>query len=668
MKFIYKGYAGKLLEIDLTKRKIKKIPLTKEMCIKYLGGRGRDAKILFDRLALKTNPLGKENVVCLSTGPITGLLGPTSGRVNVATLSPLTKIYGNSNAGTNFGPELKYAGYDGIILTGRASEPLYLNIEDENVELKSAKKLWGEGVFETTLSLQEKYNGYETRVASIGTAAENEVLFGSVIFDLWDAAGRTGVGTVIASKNLKAISVSGSGDLEVADNEKYWEVVKDGWQGILNDPGFRMGEHQSLGTAICVNWGNGQGWLPTRNFQESVFEHANEISGEEFRDNYSTKLSPLPGGRACMSCPNRCKRFGVITSGKYAGTRGNIEFEGIAAFGSKCGVGDMDAVFHAYMLANDYGMDCISCGNTIAFFMELYEKGIIGKEDTDGLELKFGNADAMVEMVHKIANLDGKLGKLGAIGSTNAAKKIGKKSYKYLTSVKGLETIACEPRTAKGFGFAYAVASRGSDHLRAHPVFEMIKLPGYIGEKLFGSAESCELTKYGGKVNMVLWHENLAAITDSIGSCRFMHASYYAEYPIPELLAEWKAKKKGKKVKEVHSIKYHEWISTATGMDINYEKLLEIGNRIINVERAINTKFGIRRKDDTLPERFLKEPLQSGPTKGETFPKKQLEKMIDKYYDARGWDKKTGLIYKENLKKLGLIDVANELEKNGLVK
>ena len=296
------------------------------------------------------------------------------------------------------------------------------------------------------------------------------------------------------------------------------------------------------------------------------------------------------------------------------------------------------------------------------------EKNIITKEDTEGIDLRFGNADAMIEMVHKIANRKGKLGEIGALGSAKAAQKIGKKSSKFLTTIKGLETIACDPRTAKGFGFAYAVASRGSDHLRAHPVFEMIKLPGEIGEKMFGSPESCDLTKYGGKVNMILWHENFSAITDSIGTCRFMHASYYAQYPIPELMAEWKAKRKGKKVKKVNSIKYHEWISAATGMDIDYDKLQEIGNRIINLERAINVKFGIRRKDDTLPDRFLNEPLPSGPAKGETFPKKQLDSMIDDYYKSRGWDKTTGLPLKRNLLKLGMIDVADDLENRKLLK
>jgi aldehyde:ferredoxin oxidoreductase len=658
------GYAGKLLRIDLSKGKIKEKELDRETSRKYIGGRGRDAKVIFDEVPVKADPLGKENVFALSTGPITGLLGPTTGRVNVAAKSPLTDIYGNSNAGTNFGPELKYAGYDGLIFTGRAEKPVYLSIQDDEVELKDAKRLWGEGVFETTLSLQDKYNGYETRVCAIGPGAEKGVLFGSIIFDLWDAAARTGIGTVMASKNLKAIAVSGTGALEVADPKRYKEVIEDGWLGLKNDPGFRMGEHQALGTSICVNWGNGQGWLPTRNFRESVFEGAEKISGEEFRDKYSIKLSPVPGGRACMSCPNRCKRFGRIDSGKYAGTRGNIEFEGVAAFGSKCGVDDLEAVFHAFMLANDYGIDCVSGGNMIATFMELAEEGIIDPKKSDGLDLKFGNAEAMVEMVHKIANLDGKLGKLGALGAAKATKKIGKGAENYTSCVKGIDSIACDPRAAKGFGFTYAVSSRGSDHLRAHPVFEMIKLPDEVGKELFGSADSCTRKGYKGKANMVFWHENLSAITDSIGSCRFMHASYYAQYPVPELRAKHR-KKKSKR--EIHSIKYHDWLSAATGFDIDYDEMLKIGDRIVNLERAINTRYGIRRKDDTLPQRFIKQSLPSGPAKGQKFEKKELDGMIDQYYDLRGWDQKTGLHLKERLKKLDMKDVLSDLKKRKLV-
>jgi aldehyde:ferredoxin oxidoreductase len=654
------GYAGRILRVDLSKEQILRIPLDKRINELYIGGRGYDAKILFDEIKLGINPLDPQNILCISTGPITGLLGPTTGRVNVATISPLTGIYGNSNAGTNFGPELKYAGYDRLIISGKAKTPKYLFIEDDKVELRDASHLWGKGVFDTILTLKEEIDE-EIKVAAIGPAAEKGVLYGCIIFDYWDAAGRTGTGTVMASKNLKAIAVKGSGGLRVHNSEKYMEVAREGWEAVLGDPGFKTGEHSALGTAVVLGLGNAQGWLPTRNFQESQFEYADEISGEEFRDKYSIKEAPIPGGRACMCCPNRCKRFGKIVSGKYAGTRGNLEFEGIGAFGSKCGVRDLDAVFHAFMLSTDYGMDCISCGNTIAMFMELHEKGILSHKQLDGLDLHFGNSSTMIEAIHRIGNVAGNIGKLGSQGTARMAQQIPKANY-YSTSIKGMETIACDPRVAKGFGFGYAVASRGSDHLRAHPVWEMLRMPREVGKELFGDEEVVELTSYRGKVKMVVWHENLAAITDSIGSCRFMHASFYAQYPIPELLYKY-----GRHKKKPHSIKYHEWLSWATGMDIDYKKLIEIGERIITLERAINLRFGIRKKDDTLPRRFFEEQIPKGRAKGEVFDKKEFERMLDEYYEIRGWDKKEGLLLKKKLIQLGMKDVKEVLEREKLV-
>jgi len=662
MHFKYGGYAGRLLLIDLSRGKIKKERLSKELCTLYIGGRGLDAKILHDELPPETDPLSPDNILCFSTGPVTGLLGITTGRLDVSTKSPLTGIYGNSNVGSHWGPELKYAGYDGIIIKGKAPKPVYLHIEDDNVELRDATHLWGKGVLDSTSILQQDHKGYDLRVAAIGPAAENGVLYGNIIFDYWDAAGRTGTGTVMASKNLKAIAVTGSGSLEVADPKRYTEVARDGWLAVLNDPGFKTQEHAALGTPIVVGLGNAQGWLPTRNFRESVFEYADEISGEAFRDMLSTKESPIPGGRACMSCPNRCKRFGRIETGKYAGTIGAIEFEGIGAFGSKCGVGNLEAVFHAYVLSTDYGMDCISCGNLIAFLMELHEEGILSHDDMEGLDLHFGDEDAMVEMVQRIANRQGKLGELGSQGVTRAAKAIGKGAEKYDMNIKGLETIATDPRVCIGFGLGFAVASRGSDHLRAHAVFEMLSHFRDVAKDMFGSEEACLLGKFGGKVNMILWHENMAAITDSMGTCRFMHASFYAQYPIPELLA----KHSGREDKP-NSIKYHEWLSAATGMGFTYEDLLRVGERIISLERALNTRFGIRRKDDTLPERFFTQPLPTGPYKGAVFPKKTFDSMIDQYYDLRGWDKESGLLVKEKLLELGMKDVASDLQKRGLL-
>ncbi|MBI5359661.1 MAG: aldehyde ferredoxin oxidoreductase family protein [Planctomycetes bacterium] len=655
------GYAGQILRVNMTTGKIAKEPLSHDVCEDYIGGRGRDALTIFNEVPADADPLGPENILCLSTGPITGLLGPTTGRVNTAALSPLTGIYGNSNAGTNWGPELKYAGYDGIIVQGKSKQPYYLFIDDDKVELRSAKHLWGKGVFDTIRALKQEC-GEDIFVAAVGQAAENGVLFSTIIFDFWDACGRGGMGTVMASKGLKAIAVRGSGAIKVANPKKYMSIAREGWDGVLNDPGFKIQRHPTLGTAICVHWGNAQGWLPTRNFREAHFESANKIDGWTFLNKYSTKEAPLPGGRACMSCPNRCKRFGRIESGKYAGTHGNIEFEGIGAFGSKCGIDDLEAVFHAFMLANDYGMDCIACGNTIATFMELNQQGLLPEEVSDGLDFTFGNAESMIEAVHRIAQRKGKLGELGGLGSARAVKIIAPDAVDYAMTVKGNDTIACDPRVAKGFGFTYAISSRGSDHLRAHPVFEMIAMPKQIGKEMFGSEEAVELTKYGGKVNMVFWHENLGAVTDSIGSCRFMHASYYAQYPIPELLH-----KINKSNNKPHSIKYHEWLTAATGIKYTYEDLLKAGERIITIERAINLRRGIRKKDDTLPKRFFEEPVPKGPSKGQIFDKKMFDLMIVDYYQKRGWDIKEGLILKNKLKELGMNDVCEKLRKEKLI-
>ncbi|MHC1590181.1 MAG: aldehyde ferredoxin oxidoreductase family protein [Candidatus Hecatellaceae archaeon] len=660
--FEYGGYAGQLLRVDLTKREIRKEPLSKELCTLYIGGRGRDAKILYDELPPDADPLSPDNMLCISTGPVTGLLGVTTGRLNVAARSPLTGIYGNSNAGAHWGPELKYAGYDGIIIKGKSSKPVYLYVEDDLVELRDAGHLWGKGVLETTSTLQRDHGDPDLKVAAVGPAAENGVLYGCLIFDYWDAAGRTGTGTVMASKNLKAIAVRGTGALRVADPNRYMEVVRESWQALMDEPGFRTQEHAALGTPVILAVGNAQGWLPTRNFRETVFEKAYDIAGEAFRDRFSIKESPIPGGRACLSCPNRCKRFGRIESGKYAGTKGGIEFETLAAFGSKCGIGDLEAVFHASMIANDLGVDTISCGNTIALFMELHEEGILSHEELEGLDLHFGNAEAMIEMIHRIAEKKGKLGELGALGVRKAAKAIGRGAEKYTTDVKGLETIGTDPRVAIGFGFGYAVASRGSDHLRAHPVFEMLPYFRAVAEELFGSKEACMLGAFGGKVRLIFWHENMAAVTDSMGTCRFMHASFYPEYPIPEIMS-----KQFKGGKKLLSVKYHEWLSAATGIPFTYETLLQAGERVVALERALNTRFGVRRKDDTLPQRFFNQPVPSGKFKGRVFPREKFEAMLDEYYELRGWDKRTGLLFEDKLVELGMKDVAEDLKRRGLL-
>ena len=659
------GYAGTILRVDMTRQKVVKQPVDKGRLALFYGGRGADARLLYDELKVDCDPLGPDNIFCLSTGALTGLIGPTTGRVNAAAKSPLTDIYGNSNAGTHWGPELKYAGYDSIVVTGRSAKPMYLAVEDDSVELRCADHLWGTGVFDPTRNLEEELGGDAVRVAAVGQAAENGVLYGSIIFDYWDAAGRTGMGTVMASKGLKAVAVRGTGGLEVADPEAYFSAARDGWLGVVNDPGFKTLAHQSLGTSICVNWGNHLGWLPTRNFTESQFEGADAISGERFRDTLSTRSAPKPAGRACPSCPNRCKRFGLIESGPYAGTRGNVEYEGVAAFGSKCGIDDLEAVFHAYGLANDHGFDCVSGGNVIATLMELNGAGLL--PDDEGLDLSFGNVEAMLEMVERLVHRKGRLGKLAALGANKAALELGGKAPEYTTAIKGMDTIACEPRVSKGFGFTYIVASRGSDHLRAHPVYEMIRMPPELSLELFGDEGASQMTEYGGKVAMVAYHEDLGAVTDSLGSCRFMQGSYYAQHPIPEMRAKARAEAKGEPVREVSSIKYHELLTAATGLQVSYQDLMGTGSRILTLERALNTRFGIRRADDRLPPKFNR-PLASGRHKGLDFPPEKVEEMVDDYYALRGWDRESGLVRRETLVELELEDLVPPLKAQDLLK
>ena len=337
----------------------------------------------------------------------------------------------------------------------------------------------------------------------------------------------------------------------------------------------------------------------------------------------------------------------------------------MAAFGSKCGIDDLEAVFHAYGLANDHGFDCVSGGNVIATFMELNEAGLL--PDTEGLDLRFGNVEAMLEMVDRLVRRKGRLGQLAALGAHKAALKLGGRAPDYTTAIKGLDTIACEARVSKGFGFTYAVASRGSDHLRAHPVYEMIRMPPELSRELFGDEGASDMTAYGGKVAMVAYHEDLGAVTDSLGSCRFMQASYYAQYPIPEMRAKARAQAKGQPIRKVNSIKYHELLSAATGLKVSYDDLMTAGKRIVTLERALNTRFGIRRRDDRLPPKFNR-PLTSGRHKGLDFPQEQVDVMVDDYYARRGWDRETGLVERQTLVELGIEDLAPPLEAEGLLK
>ncbi|MCD6483567.1 MAG: aldehyde ferredoxin oxidoreductase family protein, partial [Candidatus Odinarchaeota archaeon] len=577
------------------------------------------------------DPLGPDNVFVISVGPLDGTLAPSSNRYSVVAKSPLTGLIGYSNSGGHFGPELKYAGYDAIFVHGKAENPVYLYIDDGFVQLRDAKHLWGKDVFESDKMLREEVGDEKAQVLNIGQAGENKVRFAAVMNNLYRAAARTGVGAVMGSKNLKAVVVRGTGAVEVAHPEKFDKLIDDTLKKIYADPAYPSLSH--YGTPFLVDLAYISGGLATRNNQTGVFEKYEAVSAETFDAYYRVK------SESCAFCPIHCGKYAKVKTGKYKGAKGGgPEYETIVCLGTKCGIGDYGAIIYANELANKYGMDTISLGDTIAFAMEAYEKGILTKKDTDGLELTWGNDDAYIELVKKTAFREG-FGDKIAEGTLRLSKMINKGSEKFALHVKGMEPPAYDVRTAKAFGLGWATATRGADHLAALPNFELLGYPPEKGVEWFGSPKAVDPYAWEGKPRMVYWHENFGAVVDSAEMCKYTCFSAYAVRPEDMAL----------------------FITYATGWEVDEKEILRIGERIYNIERLFNLREGMTKDQDWLPDRFTKEPLPEGPAKGQVV---ELDKMLPEYYKLRMWDWETGYPKEEKLKELGLL---KDAKKYGLI-
>ena len=600
------GYIGKILRVDLTERRISTEKLDAEIAKKFIGGKGLGAKILYDSLKLGTDPLSPENILIFASGPLTATLAPTSARWAVVTKSPLTNIFLDCQVGGYFGAAMKLAGFDCIIMEGKADSPVYLWVHDGNAEILNAGDLWGKGCFETENTLKKRL-GENAHVASIGPAGENLVRYACISVDKYRQAGRGGAGAVMGSKNLKAVAVrSASYKIEYADPEGFREAAKKALKVIRENSFIPL--RRKYGTPIWVAPVNKAALLPTRNFRTGVFEKAENISGETMRDKIVVKDG------TCYNCIIQCWKYTHVESGKYkVDELAGPEYESIALLGSDCGVGSIEAVAHASMLCDDLGLDTISTGNSIAFAMECYERGLLTVEDTDGLELKFGNADAEIEMVKKIAYRKG-LGNLLAEGVRRASKKIGDGSEKFAMHVKGLEIPGYDPRGAFGMALAYATSDRGACHQRAWTVRAEIE----------GKLEPRFSTK--GRARFVKETQDERAMCFSLVLCDFapLEVKHFVEL-----------------------------LNKATGFNFTVEDYLKTGERIWNLTRLFNVREGITRKDDTLPPRFMEEPLPEGATKGQVVTKEMLDEMLGEYYALRGWDK-NGVPTEEKLKELGL--------------
>jgi aldehyde:ferredoxin oxidoreductase len=623
------GVGGKVIWVDLTKGEIEKRPIEKKLVEKYLLGAGYLSKVLFDSIPTDIDPLSPENVLGFATGLLTASMFPQSSRHVVAALSPLTDVWGESHAAGFWGPELKLAGYDAIFFTGASPDPVYLNINDSTVELLSADDVWGRDVFETDDILRERH-GKQARLIYIGQAGENLVRFAAVMNDRDRASARSGLGAVMGSKKLKAICVRGTGKIEVADPKKYMDTMDEFYRRMLANP-FTPGRAK-YGTTNLVEMMQHIGRLPSYNMRQGVFEGYEKISGETITEKYLVKP------RSDWCCLQRCARYTTVKNGPYKYIGGSPEFETQSSLGSRCGNDNLESVLFGHHLANQYGMDTISLGGTISWAMEAWDEGLLTADDTDGIDLSWGNHESIVKLIKMIAFREG-FGDVLAEGSARAAGKIGRGTEKFVMTVKKQEIAGQEPRAQKSMGLAAVTAARGADHLYAFPVLDEAGFDDEIRER-FGEEYLPEMAerlnpKYKGI--MVKECEDFMVVVESLGLCK-----YGTQIP-PEFYYEDVAL----------ALKVH------NGLEFTRAGLQIIGERIVNLNRLFNVRRGVTRADDNLPDRLTKEGAPLGPAKGEVV---ELDQMLDEYYLKRGWDNETGIPYASTLKRLGLVEEASGME------
>ncbi len=623
--FPYAGYAGKYLRVNLTTGNIETLALPVEWAENFLGGNGIGTKILWDEVPAHVDALDPANKLIVATGPLCGGLMPNTSRLEFVAKSPLTGIYGDANAGGHFGPQLKFAGYDLIVFEGKARAPVYLFIRDARVELRDAAHLWGKGGYETERLIQNENHDPEIKTAVIGQAGENQVRFASIMVSWSRHAARSGIGAVMGAKNLKAIAVRGTRDLRLADPVAHRDLAFRLHNEIRTNE-FFAGVHR-FGTAGLVSLMHPMGRFPTKNFQYGSFDGFEKISGETLRAEH------LVRDLGCFDCPVNCDKSYTVTSGEFAGvTTSSVEYESLNSLGAAVLNRCLPAVLKANELCDDWGLDSISAGRAISFLFELREKGILAREECDGLDLAWGNYRTLLELLRRMTWREGNLGNWLAEGAARAAKLIGRGAERYAMHVKGQSIPAQDGRAQQSMGLAHVTSSRGADHLKAFPVIDET---GYASEAVrrYGAEYLPELvdplaTRY--KAMLVKDGEDFGAVVDSCGNCKsggtFVMAEVYWEEQATA-------------------------IRTMTGMALDAAQLRVIGERIYNLQRCYNALHGIARADDVLPWRFTQIPSPSGNAQGSVC---RLDVMLPEYYALRGWDAELGLPTRETLARLDL--------------
>lgn len=607
------GWTGKILRVNLTRGTSVVEPIPETWLKEYIGGRGLGDRYLYEEVDPQVDPLAAENKLIFATGPLTGTPVPCGARYMVVTKGALTNAITTSNSGGHWGPELKFAGYDLLIVEGKSPKPVYLFVHDEHVEIRDAAAYWGKGVNDTEDGLRSELGIPGLRIASIGPAGENLVRFACIMNDKHRAAGRSGVGTVMGSKNLKAIAVRGTGGVNIANPKAFMQAVWEMRESMQDNPGRQS--FAELGTAATIDLTQAFGGLPTRNFQQGQFEEYENLNGNTIKD------TRLVTNKACFACTIACGRVTRLEGADADKYMVNMhprnwkeanegpEYESAWALGADTGVGDLDAVLKANWLCNDLGMDPISMGATLAAAMELYQEGKIG-DDIVEVPLNFGSPEALIRMTEATAYREG-FGDELAEGSKRMGEKF--KDPDVFMGVKGQEFPAYDPRGFQGMGVAYATCNRGACHLRAWT-------PG------IESSGQYDPHVPEGKSEWVVGEQHRTTAHDSTGICLFVGA---AGGPLESLVP---------------------CSAAATGIDYTLEDFVKIGERTWNLERLFNLKAGLTKADDSLPKRLLREAHKEGPSAGVTV---QLDQMLPIYYKERGWDEE-GVPTAEKLAELGL--------------
>ena len=595
------AYGGHILRVDLTSGSIRREKTDPAYMLNVIGGRGLNSTRLYEELQRDCDPLTAENMLLIGVGPLTGTLLSASAFMTISGKSPLTGILGDSAAGGFFGAELKLAGYDQVVMTGRCEKPSYLFIADDHAEIKDASHLWGKDIWQTTAAIRKEINDNAVQVAAIGPAGENLVKYATVACNNSRMCGRTGMGCLFGSKQLKAVAVRGKGRLTVADPLGYLDLCRELDQKIMAHPEYE--KRNALGSTLLMKALNGIGILPTDHFQRGLCEYVDRVSGETLAEKFKVK------NKSCFNCNLHCSRYYLAGAAEAEGP----EFETLCSYTSRIGNHDLEFGLKMNVFLNRMGIDSLSSGETIGWAMECVQRGLLDKDDFDGLDFTWGNCQTVEKLLGMIIRREG-IGDLFAEGTRSLARHFGKGSGEFAFHVKGLDMICGDPRGIKAFGLTYAIASRGGDHLRAEPFFELTERYDEA-EKRWGVRDIADRLSDNGKAILVEHTERQALLTDCLTMCKNIGLSMdILDFDFASRL-----------------------LIAGTGLKFTPEKVDDALKGIIDRDRKMNIDFGVTAEQDTLPKRFTHEPLKEGASKGQVVP---IGQMVRKYYKAKGWNAK----------------------------